>query len=314
MSVRRRAAPPAHRDLAPETSGGSRSLPRPLHGGRALFITTLVLALWAAVAHQSGSGWVQAVGAVVAGVVVIGLVGPAVATASLRCSAVAGPADADAGEELRIAVRADRSVRLTAVVPAGEAVIVPGGRGGELVVRPARRGVLRHIAVDAASAWPFGLVWWSRRLVLELPRPVYVAPAPREPLPSSEVREHTHGGDRAVASSSGELRGTRPYRPGDDRRRVHWPVSAHAGELMLAEHEEAGRRSPALVRAALPADEDLAEERAGRVLGSLMELIAQGRPVVLETTEDGGHVVSELVHDPRQARRRLASAVTDVAR
>ena len=53
-------------------------------------------------------------------------------------------------------------------------------------------------------------------------------------------------------------RGARPYRPGDSRRRVHWPATAHSGELMVREME-GPTAEPVAVVVALPADDDAAE-------------------------------------------------------
>jgi uncharacterized protein (DUF58 family) len=292
------------------SSGADRSFPRPLHGVRAVTTTALVLLLWAGVARQSGSGWVQAVGAVVAAVVIVGLLAPAFATATLRAAVTSSPTDATSGGEVRIEVRVNRTVRLKPVEPAGTATMALRRRPCEVALVPARRGVVDRVVLDAASAWPFGLLWWSKRLVLELPSTLYVAPRPGPALPVEQLVATTgDAGAAPVRAVSGELRGTHPYRPGDDRRRVHWGVSAHAGELMIAEHEDGGRRSPVRVRAELPDDDGAAEERAGRVLGSVLTLLERGVIVVLETCEEERGDVVAPVADTRQARRRLARAV-----
>lgn len=286
-----------------------RSFPRPLRAVRAASATVLVLALWAAVAHQSGSGWVQAVGAVVAAIVVTGLVAPAAATAMLALVVELAPADGTAGQELRLAVRANGGARLTPVEPKGSQLLVIAGQPADLLLLPARRGVVDRLVIDVASAWPFGLLWWNRRLVVELPRPIHVAPRRGEPLGAEQCPGTGEPGAPAVRATSGELRGIRPYRPGDERRRVHWPVTAHAAELMVAEHEDPGRRGEVRLRAELPADEEAAEERAGRVLGSVLELLERGDVVLLETDERERGRIVETVAEARQAGRRLARAV-----
>jgi uncharacterized protein (DUF58 family) len=110
-----------------------------------------------------------------------------------------------------------------------------------------------------------------------------------------------------VVTNVGEPRGPRPYRPGDDRRHVHWPAFAHTGELMVREREGPAA-APLTLRVTLPDDIDQAERVAEKALGTILHLLDRGVPLLLETVEPSGSAKSP-VEDRRSAGRRLAQAV-----
>jgi uncharacterized protein (DUF58 family) len=267
------------------------------------------------VAHNSGAGWVQALGDVVAGALLLGLLGPALVLARTRLRVTAVPNDGAAGQPSEIAVEASSRVRLSPVYPTGPPGFVGPAHGrapadGEpLTLVPRRRGVVSSVTVDVASAAPFGLMWWTRRVRLTLPSELHIGPklGPAITLPR---QEDDRSGDSAHRSPRdiGEPRGVRPYRPGDSRRWVHWPATAHSGELMVREME-GPTAEPVVVVVSLPADEDAAEALAEQAFGTLVALFDRGTSVILTTTEATGHR-TDTVADRRSAGRRLARAVT----
>ena len=109
-----------------------------------------------------------------------------------------------------------------------------------------------------------------------------------------------------MQAERGDARGVRDYRPGDRRPRVHWPASAHAGRLMIRELETP-LSQPITLSVQLPADGEVAERIAGQALGTIVELLDRGVPVVLATQEEAGHVTGP-VTQRREAGRRLARA------
>ena len=145
-----------------------------------------------------------------------------------------------------------------------------------------------HVALEVASAAPFGLLWWRKTVVVALPRPLHVGPRLGRPLPLPRGREDTTGGgelDSAV--QIGVPRGVRPYRPGDQRRWVHWPATAHSGELMVREME-GPTAEPVTLEVRLPADPDAAEAVAEQAMGTVVALVDRGASVLLATTEATG--------------------------
>jgi uncharacterized protein (DUF58 family) len=166
------------------------------------------------------------------------------------------------------------------------------------------------VVLELASAAPFGLLWWRRDVTVALPRTLHVGPRMGEPLPLPRgVHDNATGEARPLPALIGEHRAVRPYRAGDLRRFVHWPATAHHGELMVREMEEYAAE-PVTVEVRLPAEPDAAERMAEQALATVFTLVERGAPVVLSTTEaDGAHL--EAVGDRRSAGRRLARAVAE---
>ncbi len=263
-----------------------------------------ILAVWGVIAHDSGAGWVQAVGALVAGALIVGMLTPALAVSRARCRVVASPLDASAGASVGIQVSSSAPVELTPLDPPGPAVVT--GRVGRalLEIRPAHRGVLQHVTVTVASAAPFGILWWTRSVTLALPRPLAVAPRVGSEESSSRAARGPAEASLPAPGRGAEPRGVRPYEQGDRRTLVHWRATAHTGSLMVRETE---RPSPdaAVVDGRLPDDPDEAERQAERVMATVRALLLSGARVELETLEPDGEVVAPVV-SLLAAGRRLA--------
>ncbi len=272
----------------------------------------ITLAAWAGVAHSSGSGWVQAVGSLLAAFLLVGLMAPAWPARRARISCTASPFDGQAGLPLVLTVEADRPVRIRPVFPRGPDHQAGGrqrgGRSVRLEVTPLRRGVLDAVVVELGSSAPFGLLWWCREVELALPHDLHIAPRTGDRTGLS-VTAHATVGDAAprVPSGIGEPRGIRPYAPGDPRRAVHWPATSHAGTLMVRESERP-TDDPVFVEMVLPRQPDEAEAEAERTMSGVAGCLARHQSVVLATSEPAGRVVRP-VTDRLDLGRRLARAV-----
>jgi Protein of unknown function DUF58 len=274
--------------------------------------SVVAMLAWAGVAHSSGSGWVQAVGALLAAVLVIGLIAPLFPgrRASLTCAGC--PSDGEAGRTIELAVVANGPLRIRPLYPTGPVARatgpVHGARPAEVSVTPERRGMVTEVAVELATSAPFGLLWWAREVMVPLPRPLHVAPRLGEPGPMATVPEDPAGdAPLRVPAGAGEPRGVRPYRPGDTRRSVHWPATSHVGSLMVREKERQ-TDDPIVADLVLPSDPLAAEAECEKVMASLLNYLMRGQPVVLGTREaDGGRRAP--VRDRIDLGRRLARAV-----
>jgi uncharacterized protein (DUF58 family) len=154
-----------------------------------------------------------------------------------------------------------------------------------LVCHGPQRGVFNHLLVEVRCRSPLGLWAVARRIAVLLPQPLWVGPEPR-PCPAPEPSPGGPGpGPRAVPGASPDLvRSARPYVPGDSRRLVHWPATAHVGEMMVRETEATDEALPALV-VEVHGPGPGAEDAFGRAITAAAEALARDGRVRLVTTE-----------------------------
>ena len=81
---------------------------------------------WAGVAHSSGSGWVQAVGALLAAVLVTGLVAPLFPARRAAVTCTASPSDTRRDGPVELTLTANGPLRIRPRIPVGP---VGPGRG-----------------------------------------------------------------------------------------------------------------------------------------------------------------------------------------
>jgi uncharacterized protein (DUF58 family) len=290
-------------------TGGGR-LPRPERFLAPVLVAAVLLLAWAAVAHASGSGFVQAVGALAAGLVAIGMFVPGVLARRLRIFCSEAPSDATSGAPMTITVETARSLRCTPISARGETVFLQGRASSLLTIVPPYRGQLTSLRVRLATAAPLGLLWWSVEREVALPRAVLVAPPAAEHGAVSEPAGQSGDGSAAPGPAlSGEIRQVRQYRHGDSPRHVHWRATAHSGSLMVRESED-HPGAPVRVTADLVGDAATTEVRARAAMATIAAHLGAGDHVVLETVESARPLVAP-VSDLRSAGRRLARSGTN---
>ena len=156
-------------------------------------------------------------------------------------------------------------------------------------------------SLEVSSTLPLGLIHAGRAEPAD--SELIVLPAPGE-ADANGLRQwllRQTGGDgwarkvlRRVTSDQADVRGVRPYRPGDPIRGIHWRSSARRGELMVREYDAAP--SPELVLVVEPwlPDEPTATERANLEAAlSLAVTIARAWSRVFET-----HVTIAVAGEP----------------
>jgi uncharacterized protein (DUF58 family) len=170
------------------------------------------------------------------------------------------------------------------------------------------RGVFTRLEVDLSSTGLCGLLGWGRDLRVTFAEPIYVGARPVDPTRALPELAFTAPEGAPRPSVSGDIvRGVRPYVRGDALRRVHWPATARAGELMVMEVEEpvAPRL---LIVVNLLGSRHAAEQAAGRAAWYAREAIRRDYDVRMATLEVGGPAIGAVLSE-HDVNRRLATAV-----
>jgi uncharacterized protein (DUF58 family) len=283
---------------------------RPQRVSRRALVLVVLAAAFFMISRTTGSGWVVVLVCGVLAVLAAAAAAPAIGLARVEIS-VRAPRDATVGRvaRLRVSVRRGRGLRLRVVDPPGEWLAADAPADGEVLVRPTRRGVFGEIEVDVATAGPLGLIWWRRRLCLALPEPVEVGPRLLEVPLATAVPAAATGIEASPRARLGHesVRSVREYVPGDPVRLVHWPATAHWGDLMVKELETSD--APRLVIVVdLRGPETAAELAASRAAGLARAAFRARLTVGMLTAERRGPVAGE-VAGAADAGRRLARAV-----
>jgi len=271
-------------DRPPMVESGHRRLR--LRGGFLLFFGIAAIALLAALIGKSQGELLVAVAFVI---VMIGdlfgaysAFGDPVATIEF-----AGDAEVDVDTGATVTVRGNRQplwVRVGWWQPRWFTLAagVPGWAG----LRPLARGSIRWIDIDLVARGPPGLWEVGRRDRVHVPLPVHVAPRAVEHQVTFPRNLHTRPfGESLLTRGADDLtRGVREYRPGDPRKLVHWPATAHHGQMLVRETETLGTvrlRIVVVTRSSGPAT----EVALGRAAWLVRDCLARGWEVELLTTE-----------------------------
>jgi uncharacterized protein (DUF58 family) len=177
-----------------------------------------------------------------------------------------------------------------------------------LPVTPTTRGRLGALQAEIQLSGPLGIVRARRRVILALPRTLWIAPAPTA---ERWTLDPAGAGDGNVVSARASLvgdavRSTRPYRPGDPAHLVHWPSTARSGSLVVRELEPPAGIAVAVV-VALNGSVDQDDQTVSRASGLIRAIHSSGGRVALCTFDDGAAHTS-VVTSLLEADRLLAAA------
>ena len=172
----------------------------------------------------------------------------------------------------------------------GVRVAVEPGCSATVEVTPERAGVIRSLPITLLSAGAPGCIWWKRRVVHSID-PIHVAPrsvGPRVAIDriASPTLGETAPGDGA---KTGDVDGSRPWRPGESEQAIHWPSTMRSGEVIA--HD---RTPESDTRWHVDLDAD-----PGRLRYTLEEGLRLGHHVTLSTGADDADVVIDSVDHAR---------------
>lgn len=211
----------------------------------------LVVAFAAAVLLAAGvsSGGLWAAGTIL-GVILIGTLWPTLAISGVRGSLSFGRRRAREGEPVRVilnltnrrpwpvwAIACESGLSQSAAAVCGN---LPAASAAtyDWSFTPPRRGCYPQGTVRLSTGFPFGIRNASRpvRVTNSLtvwPRTV----ALKNLLDVAETRPSDERFTDARCGEAGDVLGTRPFRNGDSLRRIHWPLTARTGALVVCERQ-----------------------------------------------------------------------------
>ena len=200
--------------------------------------------------HVSPLGWTLA--AVIAGIIVVGMMWPWIAVRAAHCELSPAVAEIHEGEECELVFSVRNSlplplwglavegyldregdeslptIALACVPPISEADY-------RLAVNPEMRGQYPIVSPKVACSFPFGI--WTAQKTINGFSPLVVFP--QVSLIQDEATlsggRMSEVGDGLRAGSNGETLGVREFRSGDRLRNVHWVHTARTGNLVVCE-------------------------------------------------------------------------------
>jgi uncharacterized protein (DUF58 family) len=152
-----------------------------------------------------------------------------------------------------------------------------------------RRGVFSVGPLEAVVADPFGLASATSQAAPATELTVYPRVDAVSPPPFTTGHDPRAGGGHAAFLGSGEeFYGLRAYEVGDDLRRVHWPSTARADDLMIRQHELPWQgRATVLLDVRAGAHNDASFEEAVSAAASLLTASWRRDSQVRLVTTDG---------------------------
>jgi len=172
--------------------------------------------------------------------------------------------------------------------------------------RATRRGLVEAAGLRLTSRAPFNLL--ERTRAVAAPWPLLVGPRVRPVRP--EVLAASAAQARALARQASYtperrdvVRSLRELRPGDDRRSIHWRVSARLGDLVVKEFERTEPDAAAVLLDLAPAGPETVDAAVELAVSVFAALARRGERTALGVTGCGPPLTLTPAAGPAAVRR-----------
>ncbi|MFK7919935.1 MAG: transglutaminaseTgpA domain-containing protein [Ilumatobacter sp.] len=162
---------------------------------------------------------------------------------SVDITGITAPTAGTTGDDVTLLIHHSPLPRRSAPVQVEvlDAMVTLHERGPTPVnVTLASPGEVDRVDIVMRSAGSPGLVWWQRRGAIGIDT-IHVAPTPDGPVATVDHSADTDPGIDTSGNGprTGDLDGTRPWRPGEGQQSIHWASSLRSGEFIAHERTAA---------------------------------------------------------------------------
>lgn len=287
-------------------------LPKPQHSLLLFAAIFLFLLGFFIAAHESGSGFVQIVGAVLFSMVLTNAVLSFFHLKSSSVTIISVPTDATTNQEFNIVLRGTKNTFLT--LPDDEKnSFFFGDEEKEFSIKPSYCGLYQNAEFILSSSYPFGIIALQKKITCSFPNQVYVAPQELKTQETDrKIESITKEADFVYRNSnSGNLKSIVDYQPGDLLSSISWSKTAQTQQILVKTHEEQMGSLNCRIEISIPniSDLDAIEHYLGERLYMIIATMEKGFNVTLRARKSDSYTDFQ-ISNKLQAKRLIASLVS----
>jgi|GEM_PF-4881440 len=285
--------------------------PQPRYKLLTLSLYTICLFGFFIAAHESGSGFVQAMGALLLGMVLANFIMSFYILQKAEIKIISAPYDGTTGQALSIELLANKNIQLDLFLGGKNKIAIAKNTKTSLLLRPAHYGLLQEVSFFAFSSYPFGIIRLYRKINCNLCSPLHIAPLPLNPdgnISGGDTLD-TREGALSLKSVSGDLRSLSPYRTGDAVSSISWPKSAQTQQMLVKVHENPQNYLRCKIKLETPSDRERAEIYLGEKLALIIKLIQANYELIIETNDAEKGMIENQVRSIPEAKRLIARSI-----